>query len=512
MIKAIIFDMDGTILDSDHLVLLIYRELTAMFPPRFPLADVAKRDLLAKSYREMLDIMYGYNQEALLEEIGKIHAKHKKNALRLFPHTAEILISLKQKGYLLGLVTSELRSIALDELHLMEIAALFDKIVTVDDVVRPKPAPDGIRVLLDEWHLDPTAVLFVGDQPSDALAGHSAFVQTVGMSWDHHRKVEMTDYFDLVFANWNDLTMYLNQTETGLSFVLPADRQFRILQLTDLHYMDETTDTLTDALIQDIVLSQQPDLLVLTGDQTMSPKSAMLYERMSKMLDSLETPWTFVFGNHDAEGSNHQSLITAVQGSKCLTFEPGDAALGYSDFRIDLVDQRGKTRWHLFFLDTHSDETYQIDHMPVWGYSSVNPNQIRWYEDSLRNSYRQNGSIVPSLVFLHIPPYEVQSIHREEGSIYLGEYNERPSTPPLDRGFVTAAIHLKSTKAIFAGHDHLNDFTFEYNGLLLAYGRISGHYEYGMPGFPKGARLIEIDQTGELKTKVILHQDCIKKT
>ena len=61
-----------------------------------------------------------------------------------------------------------------------------------------------------------------------------------------------------------------------------------------------------------------------------------------------------------------------------------------------------------------------------------------------------------------------------------------------------------SCKGIFVGHDHYNDYAFYHNQVLLAYGRVSGYYDYGPKGFKKGCRVIELNHDGEINTYVSL--------
>lgn len=68
--------------------------------------------------------------------------------------------------------------------------------------------------------------------------------------------------------------------------------------------------------------------------------------------------------------------------------------------------------------------------------------------------------------------------------------------------FFDAMVTYNKSKAVFVGHDHLNDFYLMMNGIMLAYGRATGYNGYG--NLEKGGRHIEILDNGELETYIIL--------
>jgi len=503
MLKVIIFDMDGTLIDSDELVMKIYERLTQYETPKVSFESLDLGDVFQSSYKEVLMKLYGEVKEEHLDFIYQTHRELKHRYLKLFDGVIHLLESLKKEGYRLGLLTSELRDIAVDELNILGIAHYFDHILAFDDLKKPKPYPDGLYEHMTHFNCTKDEIMYIGDQKSDGTAASRAKVYSVLMDWKCVKSLDYHMLFQHVAHTKEDLLDIISYYAKA-TIQMPNHRDLKILQLTDFHLMNDEKDQLTYQLIHDMINHVNPDFIVLTGDQTMSDDAPMLYERLGSYMDQFRTPYTFVFGNHDTEHNvTYQSLIKAISKSKCLVFNEGPEHLGYSNHVIKIVDENHIIIATLVMLDTHVDDMYDIDGKMTWGYGSITQNQITWYQ------HMMSLYPYPNLVFYHIPIPEVKEI-KEKNTPFIGEFNEEPCTPPVNFNFFEVAKKHQA-KAMFFGHDHLNDYTYMKDDIILSYGRVSGHYEYGMPGFPKGARLINISKDGAVKTHVILHND-IKKT
>jgi HAD superfamily hydrolase (TIGR01509 family) len=507
MLKALFFDMDGTLIDSDHLVETIYHHLTEHYVPDLPLSEIPRQDLFAKSYIEVIHMLYKEDHDRYLDKVFSLHQELQEGHLSLFEGTREMLQSLQRYPVYLFLVTSELKEIAIQELKKLDIFDFFDDIITASDLIHQKPNPEGLLKLLKRYDLNPHQCLFIGDQRSDAMAGKQAGIKTIWMAWNESNRKDIAHHFDQQFSNWKEV---LNRIDTAMKVLSLSTHSdvIKIIQFTDLHLMNDSKDQLTLQGIQKALLSLKPDLIVFTGDQTMSSLSVMLYQRLIMWMDAFGIPWTLVFGNHDTdEGIHYKALIDAMKGSKHLIFSPGPVGLGYSNFCMMIQNQDHLIRYQLIFMDTHVDQYYAIGQEQKWGYGSISRDQTDWYEQMIALA-----STTQSMIFLHIPLPEYKLVQPSDKDHYLGEYQEQPSTPPYDCGFFNTLIKHRHTVAVFAGHDHYNDYQFSHQGIMLAYGRVSGHYDYGPSGFAKGLRWIEIHPDYRIHTQIILYEDIKDKS
>ena len=284
--------------------------------------------------------------------------------------------------------------------------------------------------------------------------------------------------------------------------VTSSDDTIKILQLTDQHLMYGfgDNDNRTLQLIETLATADEYDLVVLTGDQTMAPMTMRLYRILIEKMESLEIPWTFVFGNHDNDFCSYENLLWVIEQADTtyLRFKVGPELIdgGYGNFKIDFTYQ-GNIIYHAYFLDSkHEEEDYTED-QGEYGYLS--DAQVDWYTNHVVADTKK------SVVFMHIPLRQFMLVDETDTS-YEGIFNEDKVYPQgIDTGFFDAMVDGGMSEAVFVGHDHLNDFSFMLDGVLLAYGRNSGYSAYG--NLERGGRYIEISSVGTLITYIVLESD-----
>lgn len=93
----------------------------------------------------------------------------------------------------------------------------------------------------------------------------------------------------------------------------------------------------------------------------------------------------------------------------------------------------------------------------------------------------------PGLAYFHIPLPEFSSF---DTSNYTGVRQEGISSPTVNSGFFTSMIEAGDVKAVFTGHDHLNDFCGKLSGINLCYGGGFGYHAYGKAGWSRRARVV----------------------
>lgn len=270
----------------------------------------------------------------------------------------------------------------------------------------------------------------------------------------------------------------------------------KILQITDLHltYGIDYGDQRTFALIEKLVKHDDYDLIVITGDLTMSPQGPLLFRKLIRFMESFQIPWTFVFGNHETDYHTYQDFLNEIKNTSYLYFKVGPRIEngGVGNFKITFMKNQIPF-YHAYFFDSKAEINPNAYDSSTYDY--INTNQIDWYVNLIEQDHEE------SIVFMHIPliQYDVT-----EG--YVGTYNEKQVYhQSKDEGFFDAMVTHQKSKAVFVGHDHLNDFYVMVEGIMLAYGRATGFNGYG--NLMRGGRHIEISSTGELSTYVMLESD-----
>ncbi|MEM2226340.1 MAG: HAD family hydrolase [Candidatus Bathyarchaeia archaeon] len=180
-INAIIFDLDGTLVDSMEIVHetlnLILRDLGLRGVSREEMAEIAGMrlsDILAMR-APWLD------HRAAEEGEERFKAIYSTSQLRLIPGAKEAMEWLRSQGIRMGLVTTTPKGPALEVIERLGIADYFSIVVAVEDVERPKPHPDGPLKASRSLGVDPRYCAFVGDSPNDIKAGKAAGTRTIGV-------------------------------------------------------------------------------------------------------------------------------------------------------------------------------------------------------------------------------------------------------------------------------------------------------------------------------------------
>ena len=247
---------------------------------------------------------------------------------------------------------------------------------------------------------------------------------------------------------------------------------FRILQLTDIHLSDkddrETQFKFLDLLYKD---ASNPDLVVVTGDLfTFAGKDTA--KSLFNYFNSKKVPWTVCFGNHDEQCYFSVDWLTETLsnlGSYCMFKDlQDDNVNGNCNFVINLKEG-SKVHDQLFVMDSNR---YNFD-LSQLGYDCFKQDQIDWYESVVKYTKEQNGDTVNSLMFYHIPLPEANPAWEEAknaNAVIYGEKREASCPPDHDYGFFTKIKELGSTKAMFFGHDHINNFEVDYQGVKFCYG------------------------------------------
>jgi phosphoglycolate phosphatase/pyrophosphatase PpaX len=176
-VKAVLFDLDGTLLDSFS---LHYSAYEAMFG-HFGIKMEKERFLSTYSpdwYRTYK--AFGLEEEQweranmLWLEAAAAHTPV------LFPGVEEMLDELGSL-YTLGIVTSGSRSRVVKDLDRLAIAGRFSTVITGDDITNPKPAPEALEMALVNLNLSPDESLYVGDAHADFEMSRAAGVTFIGV-------------------------------------------------------------------------------------------------------------------------------------------------------------------------------------------------------------------------------------------------------------------------------------------------------------------------------------------
>jgi pyrophosphatase PpaX len=180
--QAVVFDLDGTVVDSVELIILSFQHAIREVLGR----EISREESIAWVGRPLHEQMVLFSPEHA-DELVQVyrewnHREHDR-MLKLYDGILQLLDSLNHAGVKIGLVTSKSRFTTQMAFDLTGIEAYFDASVCSDESTGNKPSPDPIFTCLEQLGVEPAEAAYVGDSPADMQAAHAAGVEAIAVTW-----------------------------------------------------------------------------------------------------------------------------------------------------------------------------------------------------------------------------------------------------------------------------------------------------------------------------------------
>ena len=198
MIKACIFDLDGTLADTlDSLATVangVLRDFGLRELPRENFKYYAGEGATMLVRRCLKDA--GDPELTLLEKMDQVY-RERFNAnplylVRAYEGMPETLCQLKEEGMFLGVCTNKPQEAALKVIRTL-FGDVFDEIVGQQEGLPRKPAPDGALLLASRFGVQPQECMYIGDTATDMQTGLGAGMFTVGALWGFRTREELEE-------------------------------------------------------------------------------------------------------------------------------------------------------------------------------------------------------------------------------------------------------------------------------------------------------------------------------
>ena len=363
------------------------------------------------------------------------------------------------------------------------------------------------------------------------IAAVTAIVNTVGNAAN---KVKAESFPTVEYDN-----QLVPEKDARGNYTFVTDNAFKVLQLTDVHigggWLSFKKDAMSINACAAMISAEKPDLVIVTGDIAYPvPFQAGTFNNMppaqifASMMEKLGVYWTLAFGNHDTEIYSYFSreriseLYSSDAYPHCLFQTGPDDVDGYGNQIIAVKNTQGVLTQLLYVLDSH---TYTDgDYLGfMWKYDNIHANQVQWYADTLKEYQADNDAAYAALgmdkipplkscMFFHIPLTEykdawysyVENGQKDTEDVHLvyGTAGESKKVVYCGMGeddMFETVQELGSTQAIFCGHDHLNNFSLDYKGIRLTYGRSIDYLAYAgiyKLGSQRGCTVITLSPDG----------------
>ncbi len=185
---TILFDFDGTLIDTQQAIIDTYREMFRKFRPDYTLTKEEELSFIGPALKDVFPKYFKEDVNYLIEEYRTINFELHHSSVKPIEGAIEILKELKAQGYRIGVVSSKLNEGVVYGAKLFKMDAYFDVIIGLDDVKDAKPSPEGIFKACDLMNVPRSDVIYVGDSVSDIKAGKNANAFTIGFIFDENRR------------------------------------------------------------------------------------------------------------------------------------------------------------------------------------------------------------------------------------------------------------------------------------------------------------------------------------
>ena len=353
--------------------------------------------------------------------------------------------------------------------------------------------------------------LFFGMKRSNDYKKQTGLTRALNALMNKQKILSEKNEGQISYESWSPDREY--RLEDTVVLTKKKNRDFIVLSLTDVHFSDYDyrayyafEGTLT---IKRLVVAVQPDLITVSGDIVCGKSDKYAIARFTDLMESFGIPWAPIFGNHDREANcDLNYLADIMMKSPHCVMKKGDPSAGVGNYIINIVEE-------------NDDGSVVPCESLIMYYSRFgNTEKLKsWYAWACDGIKKLSGGKAETALFTHIPIAEYQYAHDEawdetagkwrDGYKAYGKRNEdigvdydADGKPVLDGFFDT--IKENGTKFFFCGHDHMNDFSIEYQGVRLTYILKLGYGSGFQKGYNGGTVIsIKSDGIGRITHKTV---------
>jgi pyrophosphatase PpaX len=190
--RAVLFDLDGTLLDTKELILSSFRYATREVLGE-ALPDEAVLSYIGIPLKDQAQIFAPGHVDEMLRVYREHNARVHDELIRYFEGTREMLDELRAEGRRLAVVTSKRNGLAVRGLTYFGLEGYFEFVIGSEDTTKHKPEPEPLLLGAERLGLLPSDCVYVGDSPFDMQAARAAGIVAVGALWGMFTRAQLAD-------------------------------------------------------------------------------------------------------------------------------------------------------------------------------------------------------------------------------------------------------------------------------------------------------------------------------
>lgn len=199
MIKLVLFDLDGTLIQSTELIMESFRVTFKQF-----FKDVDVEPVLTSFLGQTLKETFGYymNEDDSLDELIAFYRKTSESLIQskmvAYPNAIEMMTYLKELNIQIGVVTSKMNKVAREHLTLVGLDTYVEHLVGYEDVTNHKPDKEPLEKALALFNMKSSDAIYIGDHENDIRAAKACQMMSCAVSYSHRLKEMLTYMPDYV--------------------------------------------------------------------------------------------------------------------------------------------------------------------------------------------------------------------------------------------------------------------------------------------------------------------------
>jgi len=204
-ITTILFDLDGTLIDTNELIIASFlHTLNHYYPDKYTREDVLP--FIGPSLKETFSSIDVDKVDEMIERYRTHNLAHHDLLVKEFDGVYETVKTLKEKGYKLAIVSTKTSSTVRKGLKLTNLDGFFEIIIAIDDVQNVKPHPEPIEKALKLLGSTPQEAIMIGDNYHDILGAKNAGTISAGVAWSAKGRAYIESYEpDYILDHMRDL-------------------------------------------------------------------------------------------------------------------------------------------------------------------------------------------------------------------------------------------------------------------------------------------------------------------
>ncbi len=205
--KTILFDLDGTLIQTPTIILDAFKKTFEKYLPSVELKDSELSNFLGQTLwqtfgfytddQDMLDEMIAYYRSVSHEMI--------ESGLYAYPNAKKTIQYLKRQGCKIGIVTSKMREVASYHLKLTDLFDDIDGIIGYEDAIEHKPNPEPILNALKLFQTKKEDAIYIGDHENDIIAAKKAGIESCAVTYSLRLKEMLFEQPEYVIDDLENL-------------------------------------------------------------------------------------------------------------------------------------------------------------------------------------------------------------------------------------------------------------------------------------------------------------------